>query len=793
MSMMPATGASYSGGSFFAVVDSKTLEQGDGESGGLEGRVLADRYRVENVVASGANTIIAEAIDIESELPVTVKVVRPELATTDGFLRSFRRQAEVATALTHPNIATVLDWGETDLDGESTVFWVVEYLGGGSLRDLFDRGRLLEPSQALVVGLEACRALGAAHTRGIVHTELTPSKLVFGADGRLRIVDFAMASLLGAQAWSEPATVATHVVRYASPEQALGMAVDAKTDVYALSLCLIEATTGSVPFAGDSTVSTLAARVGKLMPVSADLGSLASVLERAGRPDADDRSTADEFGQGLVQAAETLPRPEPLPLLEASLFGAAVAGVAAQSVDVEVGLDAPGKDSDLDVDSDSDSAGDDAGMLEDGDPLDDSAGDEAEASADDTSEQLESELVEPDQLESDQSDSAEPESDETEPNEFEVAEAAAAPLILMTDIADPPTGAVQVAEGTSDGVDTALESAAPTVPVATQQFDQVDPTPPGAIFDDERNNNRWSKIALIGLVALVGIVALSYAGWLLIRTKSYEVPDLVGIEETVAQNEIAGNGWTVEVERLRSDEVPEMDHVVRTTPVAGEQLDEGEVFVLYVSDGPEFRTLPDVTGSTLEEAQEVLADLSLLVIELPREFSETVPAGSIISWQVLDDASLTAGAQVLPDTTIELVVSDGPQPRPAPALVNLNLEEATAATDALQLVIAQGDDVFSGQIEVGRVVIQTPAPDTPVQRGGTVTVQLSKGPDLLPIPDLAGMTYPQAEQTLADAGFGVNSLLGTTEGTFVSISVDGENVQPGDLFPRDTGVDLIFL
>ena len=78
--------------------------------------------------------------------------------------------------------------------------------------------------------------------------------------------------------------------------------------------------TGAVPFSADSTVSTLAARVGKLMPVSADLGSLAAVLERAGRPEADDRFSAVEFGLGLVAAAEALPRPEPIPIVAATLF-----------------------------------------------------------------------------------------------------------------------------------------------------------------------------------------------------------------------------------------------------------------------------------------------------------------------------------------------------------------------------------------------------------------------------------------------------------------------------------------
>ena len=155
---------------------------------------------------------------------------------------------------------------------------------GGSLRDLFDRGRYLDPSQALVVGLEACRGLDFAHRKGLVHTELTPSKLVFGDDRRLRIVDFGLARLLGDRrldASRRPSP--THVARYSSPEQALGQPIDGKTDVYSLALILVEAVTGTVPFAARSTVATLSARVGRLMPVSADLGPLA-VGARAGRP-----------------------------------------------------------------------------------------------------------------------------------------------------------------------------------------------------------------------------------------------------------------------------------------------------------------------------------------------------------------------------------------------------------------------------------------------------------------------------------------------------------------------------
>ena len=749
--MMPGRFATCSGGSVSSAVDADTPDPTPTGVSSLSGRLLSDRYRIENVVSAGANTVISEAIDTEAKRPVTVKIVRPELAVTAAFRQAFRRQVEVAMSLNHSNIASVLGWGETDFDGEPTLFWVVEYLGGGSLRDLFDRGRLLAPSQALVVGLEACRALEAAHARGVLHTEITPSKLVFGEDARLRIVDFAMAQLLGAEAWDDPATVATHVARYASPEQSLGLDVDAKTDVYALSLCLIESITGKVPFAGESTVSTLAGRVGKLMPVTADMGSLASVLERGGRPDSEDRWTAAEFSKALVQSAEALPRPEPLPVMASSLFAASFAHRADPVVvdDTEL-LPTDGTV----VDADARLA-----LADDADDADDAA----DAADDDTS------TVDP------------------------------APLLLLTDIADPPTGAVQVAHQSAGGlgIETPLvptEVAAPStieMPAAVVAA-LVDPTPSGILYDDQAKRP-WGKYVLLGLIALIGVALLSYAGWLLLRTKSFEVPDLTGVDEPVALNEISGNGWVIETERERSDDVPEIDHVVRTVPAAGEKLDEGETFLIVVSDGFELRTLPELTGMTLVDAQQTLTDLRLVPIEAPAEFSEDVAVGTVIRWEAQRGAALVAGAQVLPDTAIVITASLGPEPRPAPNLANLTATEATAALDTLRLLGVQGEDVFSNDVEVGRVVAQDPPPDTAVQRGGTVTFQLSKGPDLVAFPDLTGLAYPAAEASLAEAGLTVDGLLGTTEGTFVSATVDGEPAVAGATFPRDTGVDLIFL
>ena len=816
----------------------------DLDSSTLAGTVLADRYQVARVVSSGANTIISDAIDLAAERPVTVKIVQPELAQDAEFRHKFRRLAEISHALTHPNIASVVDWGDLEIGGVSTVYWTVEALGGGSMRDLLDRGRLLSPGQALVVGLEACRALDAAHQKGLFHTELTPSKMVFGADRRLRVVDFGMARLLGESSWADVSSVPTHVARYASPEQALGLPVDAKTDVYALSLVLVEAVTGSVPFDGDSTQATLAARIDKLLPVSADLGALAAVLERAGRPESADRFTAAEFGRALVQAAGKLPKPEPIPILATGLFdttamrrptdptggverpglpdeaeerdepsadasavaaAAAAAGAVAAAEAVPLGEPAPDGGAGGDAGPDSDSVDlattrpvdavpianvtDDPTLdtdgpteAEDGAPaVDGPAAEDAEAESVDPG--PDTELLEvldepvPAGDDRDAADDIRLVGDDTGPNGTQQMPAS---VVAAAETATTPTGMLGVTE--------------PAGPALFEDPDFVEERDGTGEIYDERPPRRRGPIVLLVLLLLAGLGGLAYAGSLLLATKSFEVPDLAGTPEGVARNQIEGNDWTILIERERSDTFPDTDTVIRSEPGPGTELDEGESITLVLSDGFEFRTLPDVTGLSVDAARAQLESLLLAVNEAPeREFSEELADGAVTSWQVVGDSTLQAGAQVLPGETVSLTVSKGPEPRVIPDVSGLTLEEATAALSGLQLEIAVGDEVFSDDVEVGRVVTQSPAVGESIERGGVVTVQASKGPDLTAVPDLKGLAYADAQRVLTDAGFRIGTLLGTTEGSFVQLTVDGEQVAPGTEFRRGQVVDLVFL
>ena len=272
------------------------------------GRVLGNRYRLVAPIGTGASAHVFLAEDVSLRRRVAVKVLHAAMADDESFLRRFRAEAQAAAALNHPHIMRVFDWGEAD-DGP---YVVLEHLAGGSLRDLLDRGTRLTPEQAAHVGLQAARGLEYAHRRGLVHRDVKPANLLFDDEGRLCIADFGLARALAEAAWTEPEGAVLGTARYASPEQAQGASVDGRADVYGLALVLVEAVTGTVPFAADTTIATLMARVGATLEPSDELGPLGPVLQEAAAPEPADRLEAAGLVTALERVAGELPAPEPV-------------------------------------------------------------------------------------------------------------------------------------------------------------------------------------------------------------------------------------------------------------------------------------------------------------------------------------------------------------------------------------------------------------------------------------------------------------------------------------------------
>ena len=685
----------------------------------LIGRLLAGRYRIQQRRGMGAHGIVLDAWDVQLERLVAVKILLPQFANDVASEARFRLEAQVAASCTHPNLNAVFDWGVEEIDGAKVPYIVLEHLGGGSLRDMIDRGRLLTPSQALVVGLDACRGLDYLHRHGVMHRDLKPANLAFGEDRHLRILDVGLSRYVAESTWAEPSAAGIDAARYASPEQARGAnladgTLTSASDIYSLCLVLIESVTGQVPFASDSTVATLNARIDRLMPVSADFGPLAPVLSRAGSAVPSDRYTAAELGRALTQAAGNLPRPAPLPIVGAGLFGGDVTG----------GMRRP-----------------------------------AEA------------LLAP-----------EPEATLPLPPPVLPMPAASAPSSAETvqlDLAPPPPPPPTVV------------SESLTVPVvrAARQIDFALDEGVGQEAPRRRRRAVWVITALVLLAALgVGAFVVYNA----VKDKTAAVPELTGVTEAVGRNKIAENGWKVAVTTQRDDVQP-LGTIIQTDPAAGTTLHEGDTITLVVSAGPTLATLPDVTGQTLDAATSLLAESKLSITVADEVYDESVAPGTIMSWTVPAQPGLVTGAEVMQQTVVAVVVSKGPAPRQVPSLLGMDEATATATLGNLQLGILRADDIFSDKYPAGQVADQSLPQGTDIPRGGIVTIAISKGVEMVSMPALGGLTYTEIKAALDAAGLRVGKITGDKDaGTITDAFVDGVAVQPGQVFPHGTKIDLLF-
>ena len=293
------------------------------------GTTLGGRYRLEALLGTGASANVFLAQDTTLERQVAIKLLQPALAQDAAFLKRFRAEARAVAALNHPNVLRVFDWGEED----GVPFLVTELLAGGSLKDLLDAGVRLTHEQAASVGQQAAAGLAYAHARGLVHRDVKPGNLLFDEEGRVRITDFGVARALAEASWTEPAGGLIGTVRYASPEQAEGLPVDGKADVYSLSLVLYESLSGTVPFLQETPVATLRARIGQPLPHDPSLGPLDVALAQAASPLAEDRLDAAEFERRLESIAAALPPALPLPLAGVAEAAATASQFKAPSVD----------------------------------------------------------------------------------------------------------------------------------------------------------------------------------------------------------------------------------------------------------------------------------------------------------------------------------------------------------------------------------------------------------------------------------------------------------------------------
>lgn len=614
----------------------------------LAGRVLAGRYLLHSPIGTGASGRVYVADDIRLRRRVAVKVLHAALAEDGAFLRRFRAEAQLAASLHHPHIVTVHDWGEDDVP-----FMVLELLEGGSLRAMLDGGVRLSVSQTARIGRDVASALEYAHARSVLHRDIKPANLLFDEHGIVRVADFGLARALAEASWTEPSGAVFGTARYASPEQATGLALDPRSDLYSLALVLVEAATGTVPFASDTTLGTLAARTQRPLTAPESLGPLAPVVDRAGALDRNDRyPDAATMRRAIADAADALPPPGPLPL---------------------------------------------AGM---------------------------------------------------------------------SDRADPhPTRAVT--SGASRLFDQDAVEVVPAPEAGTR---------PKIVRGQRRLVPFVVAVALLAVVVVAGI-ALARVG----AAASTQVPGVVGRSQAAATAVARQNGFGLTVSATRAAPDPK-GTVISQSPESGAWT-HGTTVHVVVSAGPPNVAVPTLVGKSWTAAKQVLDQTGFAYDDPPAQaFDNRVPAGQVIS------VNPAAGTSVSPDAKLTVVVSKGHAPVQVPDVSHQTFADAKSALEAQGFTVPDEVDDFNSDVAKGQVIATAPAAGTLAPYGSQVVVHVSKGPDLVKVPDVRNLTLDEASAALAAQGLQLGDVTGYKPGATVKSSSPGRN----QMVLRNTSVNLNF-
>ncbi|MGZ5294547.1 MAG: Stk1 family PASTA domain-containing Ser/Thr kinase [Actinomycetota bacterium] len=263
--------------------------------------VFGGRYRVEARIGAGGMAEVFRGFDPVLNRTVAIKTLLPQFARDEAFVARFRREAQAAARLNHPNIVAAYDTGSDD----GTQYIVMEFVEGRTLAEFLATGRRPTPVQSAEIAQKICSALAAAHAQGVIHRDIKPGNVMVTRDGTVKVMDFGIARMTTGVETAPQTSAVLGTATYLSPEQAQGGPVDARTDIYSLGTVLYEMVGGRPPFTGESPVAIAYKQVNESPVPPSQLNPdvpprLDAVIMKAlSKNPANRYQTADEFAADL--------------------------------------------------------------------------------------------------------------------------------------------------------------------------------------------------------------------------------------------------------------------------------------------------------------------------------------------------------------------------------------------------------------------------------------------------------------------------------------------------------------
>lgn len=626
----------------------------------VEGQILDGRYRIGATIAHGGMSTVYCATDLRLDRRVAAKVMDPRFVDDESFRIRFEREARAVAHLNDESLVNVYDQG-TDPAGH--VFLIMEFVDGGTLRELLRQRGPMPPHAAAVVMRSVLRALSVAHSRGMVHRDIKPENVLIASDGRVKLADFGLVrAAADAKVTSNSVIVGT--VAYLAPEQVTGESISPASDVYAAGILLFELLTGTTPFIADSSLGVAMKRLNEDVPPPSEFidgvpEEFDELVARACSRRPEDRfETAEEFGDALEDIADKLALPPfrvPSPVNSAAANAAAMEGLTED-------FHRPGNDHFDDRHGTAETAPERFGH--------DGYGFSTDAPG------------------------------------SPVSSRPPGPPNVFDDFDDPNAPEYPLPPDTQG----------PQHPQHPQPRSAQTQTPKSRRATRQRTRRGCALWLIIALVATLG---MGLGAWWLGSGRYGEVPSITGLSQPQAMTAISEAGFEPVVDERYDNDVA-VSQIIGSDPLAGARVVRGDDVRVLVSLGR-----PTVPAYPANHSKEVFS-AALAKRTLKEEvgdpvFSDDVPTGGLVY------AVPAPGQTVEVGSVVTVHYSKGPAPVKVPKIVGLQEDEARELLSKAGLEVREVAAEFSSSAEPEEVLSVSPEEGTGLERGSSVTLTINNG------------------------------------------------------------------